>query len=209
LFSAANRDPLLRGKKVWAGGGGACIEIGCEMCSKLMERRLNRANCQMEFCSMKALSLGVLLSVITLSSAHAQRSPETLPPLTVDCYQSFAAKAPLPELSSKEIVIDGGNLDTPLIRYRLQVADKRTLKIIKDPDRPAYRTEHGKSVWEIKRDFTSTHRVVGWREELPGRTVRLFTFDFEDLLLSTIDVSPARAIAAGVELHVMRCSKSI
>ena len=129
--------------------------------------------------------------------------------MTVDCYQSFAAKVPLPELPSKEISIDGGNLVAPLIRYRLQVADKRTLKVIRDPTRPAFRTEHGKSVWEIKRDFTSQHQVVGWREELPGGLVRLFTFDFEDLLLSTINVSPAHSIAAGIELHVMKCSKSI
>jgi hypothetical protein len=158
---------------------------------------------------MKALSLGFLLAITTLSSVHAQRSPETLPLVTVDCYQSFAAKAPLPEFPSKEIAIDGGNLDTPLVRYRLQVADKRTLKIIKDPTRPAFRTEHGKSVWEMERDFTSKHQIVGWREELPGGIVRLFTFDFEDLLLSTIDVSPARSIAAGIELHVMKCNKSI
>ena len=158
---------------------------------------------------MKALSLGISLAITALSSAHAQRSPETLPLLTVDCYQSFAAKVPLPEFPSKEVAIDGGNLDTPLIRYRLQVSDKRTLKIIKYPDRSAFRTEHGKSVWEIKRDFTSLHRVVGWREELPGGVVRLFTFDFEDLLLSTVDISPARSIAAGVELRVMKCSKSV
>jgi hypothetical protein len=158
---------------------------------------------------MKALSLGFLLAITTLSSVHAQRSPETLPLVTVDCYQSFAAKAPLPEFPSKEIAIDGGNLETPLVRYRLQVADKRTLKIIKDPTRPAFRTEHGKSVWEMERDFTSRHQIVGWREELPGGIVRLFTFDFEDLLLSTIDVSPARSIAAGVELHVMKCGKPI
>lgn len=158
---------------------------------------------------MKALSLGLLLAISTLSSVHAQRSPESLPAMTVDCYQSFAAKTPLPELASKEVAIDGGNLETPLIRYRLQVADRTTLKIIKDPTRPAFRTEHGKCVWEIRRDFTNRHQVVGWREELPGGIVRLFTFDFEDLLLSTIDVSPARASAAGVELHVMKCSKSI
>lgn len=158
---------------------------------------------------MKALSLGLLLAISTLSSVHAQRSPKSLPAMTVDCYQSFAAKTPLPELASKEVAIDGGNLETPLIRYRLQVADRTTLKIIKDPTRPAFRTEHGKSVWEIRRDFTNRHQVVGWREELPGGIVRLFTFDFEDLLLSTIDVSPARASAAGVELHVMKCSKSI
>jgi len=158
---------------------------------------------------MKALSFGFLLAITALSSVHAQRSPETLPLVTVDCYQSFAAKAPLPELASKEIAIDAGNLETPLIRYRLQVADKTALKVIKDPSRPVFRTEYGRSVWEIKRDFTSTHQIVGWREELPGGIVRLFTFDFEDLLLSTIDVSPAGAIAAGIELHVMKCSKSI
>jgi hypothetical protein len=158
---------------------------------------------------MKALGLGLLLAITTLSGAHAQRSPEALPLVTVDCYQSFAAKAPLPEVPSKEVSIDGGNLETPLIRYRLQVADKTTLKIIKDPNRPAFRTEHGKSVWEIKRDFTSRHQIVGWREELPGGIARLFTFDFEDLLLSRIDVSPAGSIAAGIEFHVMKCSKSI
>src|SRR3984893_15433441 len=158
---------------------------------------------------MKALSLGFLLAITTLSSVHAQRSPESLPAVTVDCYQSFAAKAPLPELASKEIVVDGDNFETPLIRYRILVADKTTLKIIKDPTRPAFRTEQGKTVWESKRDFTDRHQIVGWREELPGGIVRLFTFDFEDLLLSTIDVSPARSIAAGVELHVMKCSKSI
>jgi hypothetical protein len=158
---------------------------------------------------MKALSFGFLLAIATSSNLHAQRSPETLPLVTVDCYQSFAAKTPFPELPSKEIAIDGGNLETPLIRYRLQVADKTTLKVIKDPSRPAFRTEYGRSVWEIKRDFTSTHRIVGWREELPGGTVRLFAFDFEDLLLNTVDVSPANAVAAGVELHVMKCSKPI
>ncbi len=158
---------------------------------------------------MKALSFGFLLAIAALSDVHAQRSPETLPLVTVDCYQSFAAKAPFPELPSKEIAIDAGSLETPLIRYRLQVADKTTLKVIKDPTRPVFRTEYGRSVWEIKRDFTSTHQIVGWREDLPGGIVRLFTFDFEDLLLGTVDVSPASAIAAGIELHVMKCSKSV
>jgi hypothetical protein len=157
---------------------------------------------------MKALSLGLFLVITTFSNAHAQRSPESLPAVTVDCYQSFAAKTQLPDLPSKEITINGGDFETPLIRYRLQVADKTTLKIIKDPTRPAFRTEHGKSVWEIARDFTNMHQIVGWREELPGGIVRLFTFDFEDLLLSTVDISPTRSPAAGVELHVMKCSKS-
>jgi hypothetical protein len=157
---------------------------------------------------MKALGLAFLLAICTSSILYAQRSPDTLPIVTVDCYQSFAAKAPLPDLPAKEIALDGGNLESPLIRYRLQVADKRTLKVIRDPSRPVYRTEYGKSVWEMKRDFTNTHQVVGWREELPGGVVRLFAFDFEDLLLSTIDVSPAHSAAGAVELHVMKCSKS-
>jgi hypothetical protein len=157
---------------------------------------------------MKALSLGLFLAITTFSNAHAQRSPDSLPAMTVDCYQSFAAKTQLPELPSKEIAINGGDFETPLIRYRLQVVERTTLKIIKDPSRPAFRIEHGKDVWEITRDFTNRHQVVGWREELSGGIARLFTFDFEDLLLSTIDISPTRSPGAGVELHVMKCSKS-
>ena len=61
------------------------------------------------------------------------------------------------------------------IRYRLQVVGK-ILKIIRDPSRPAFRTEHGKSVWEMTRDFTISHQIVSWREELSGGIVRLFTF---------------------------------
>jgi hypothetical protein len=41
---------------------------------------------------MKALSFGLLLAITTLSSSHAQRSPDSLPAVTVDCYQSFAAQ---------------------------------------------------------------------------------------------------------------------
>jgi hypothetical protein len=158
---------------------------------------------------MKALSVGLLLAITTLSSSHAQRSPDSLPAVTVDCYQSFATKMRLPEQPDKEIVIDRDNFKTPLISYRLQVADKTTLKIIKDPTRPAYRTEEGKSIWKMTRDFTNRHQIVGWHEELPGGIVRLFTFDFEDLLFSIIDISPAHSSAAGVELHVMKCSKSV
>jgi hypothetical protein len=157
---------------------------------------------------MKALGFGLLLAITTLSNSHAQRSPDSLPAVTVDCYQSFAAKAALPEVASKEVAIDAGNFETPLVRYRLQVVGK-ILKIIRDPDRPAFRTEHGRSVWDMTRNFTASHQIVGWREELSGGIVRLFTFDFEDLLLSTVDISPARSTAAGVELHVMKCSKSI
>ena len=61
----------------------------------------------------------------------------------------------------------------------------------------------------MTRDFTASHQVVGWREELSGGVVRLFTFDFEDLLLSTADISPSRSSAPGLELHVMKCSKSV
>ena len=89
---------------------------------------------------MKALSFGLLLATTALSSSHAQRSPDSLPDVTVDCYQSFAAKAPLPELPSKEIVVDGGNFETPLIRYRLQVVGK-ILKIIRDPSSNRTRQE--------------------------------------------------------------------
>lgn len=157
---------------------------------------------------MRALGLGLLLAIATLSASRAQRSPETLPAMTVDCYQSFASKAQLSELPSREIALDAGEFETPLARYRLQVVEKTILKIIRDPTRPAFRMEHGKSVWEMSRDFTNAHKVVGWREVLPGDILRVYTFDFEDLLFSTIDVLPARTSSAGIELHVMKCRNS-
>ena len=158
---------------------------------------------------MKALSIGLFLALTALSSSsHAQRSPDTLPAVTVDCFQSFAVKTQLPELPSKEVALDAGNFEAPPARYRLQVVEKTVLKIIKDPSRPAFRTEHGRSIWEMTRDFTSSNQVVGWREELPGGIVRLYTFDFEDLLFTTIDISPARSPVAGIELHAMKCSKA-
>lgn len=156
---------------------------------------------------MKALGLGLLLAVAGLSDSYAQRSPDTLPGVTVDCYQSFAAKTPLPEMPTKEVTLDAGSIEEPPIRYRLHVVKNTILKIIRDPTRDAFRKEYGKSVWEMTRDFTDRHQVIGWREELPGGIVRLFTFDFADLLLTTIDVSPARSLAAGVEVHVMKCTK--
>ena len=158
---------------------------------------------------MKALSVGLVVAITTMSNSHAQRSPDVLPDVTVDCYRSFATKAPLPELPSKEIAIKGSDFEIAVARYRIQVVDKTILKIIQHPMRAAFRTEHGKSVWQINRDFTANHKIVGWREELTGGIVRLFTFDFEDLLLSTMDISPAHSTAAGVELHVMKCRMSI
>jgi hypothetical protein len=35
---------------------------------------------------MKAFGLGIFLTIITLTSVHAQRSPETLPLVTVGCH---------------------------------------------------------------------------------------------------------------------------
>jgi hypothetical protein len=157
---------------------------------------------------MKALGLGLLLAVAALSDSYAQRSPDTLPAITVDCYQSFAAKTTLPELPTKDVTLDAGSVEEPPIRYRLQVVKNTILKIIRDPTRDAFRKEHGKSVWEMTRDFTNRHQVVGWREELPGGVVRLFAFDFADLLLTTTDILPARSPAAGVEVHVMKCTRS-
>ena len=155
---------------------------------------------------MKALAVGLILAVTPFSCAYAQRSVDSLPAVTIDCYQSFATKAQLPERDDKDVAIDNNDLQTPLIRYRLQVVDKKILKVIKDPDRPAFRDEHGKSFWQMKRDFTDKHQIISWREDLPGGVVRIFTFDFADRLLSTMDVSPANSPAAGVELHVMKCS---
>jgi hypothetical protein len=153
---------------------------------------------------MRALAAGMLALTIC-SPAHAQRAAESLPDVTVDCYRSLATKTQFPEGSDKDVSVANDDFATPLKRYRLHVADKTTLKIISDPERDASREEHGKSIWRMTRDFNDKHQIVAWREELPGGIVRLFTFDFADLILSRLDVSPAHSSAAGIELNVMKC----
>ncbi len=41
---------------------------------------------------MKFLTLGLVLAITPFSCAHAQRSPETLPSVTVDCYPIVCLK---------------------------------------------------------------------------------------------------------------------
>jgi hypothetical protein len=162
----------------------------------------------METVAMKAFAAG-LIALTMFSPACAQRrSSEALPSVTVDCYRTLATKTQFPEGTDKEVSLANEDLATPLKRYRLQVADKTTLKVVSDPDRDALREEHGKSIWKMTRDFNDKHQIVAWREDLPGGVVRLFSFDFADLILTRLDIAAARSSAAGVELHVMKCSKA-
>jgi hypothetical protein len=161
----------------------------------------------MEAVAMKALAAG-LLALTLFSNAYAQqRSSESLPAVTVDCYRTLATKTQFPEGTDKDVSVRNEDLATPLNRYRLQVADKTTLKVVSDPDRDAFREEHAKSIWKMTRDFNDKHQIVAWREELPDGTARLFSFDFTDLILTRLDIAAARSLAAGVELQVMKCSK--
>jgi hypothetical protein len=162
----------------------------------------------MDTVAMKTIAAG-LLALTIFSPVHAQRrSSESLPAVTVDCYRTLATKTQFPEGTDKDVSIANEDLVAPLKRYRLQVADKTTMKIISDPDRDALREEHGKSIWKMTRDFNDKHQIVAWREDLPGGIVRLFSFDFVDLILTRLDIAAARSPAAGVELHVMKCSKA-
>src|SRR5262249_17356676 len=144
----------------------------------------------MEAVAMRALAVG-LLAVTLFSPAHAQRSAESLPNISVDCYQSFATKTQFPERPDKDVSIANDDFQPPLARYRMTVGGKTILKNSSDTDREPLREERGKSSWKMTRDFTEKHQTVAWSEELPGGMVRLFTFDFADLVLSRLDISPA------------------
>ena len=129
--------------------------------------------------------------------------PSSLPEVTLDCYQAYATATPLPESSINELAIDGDNFDTPTPRYRLQVVDKATLKIINYPSILARRTETGKNVWEMKRDFTGKHQIVGWRE-LSSTETKLFTVNFDDGLFSILRI-PFAKVPLPVQLEVFKC----
>jgi hypothetical protein len=156
---------------------------------------------------MRAVGFAWVLAATTIHWANAQSSPKSLPDVTLDCYQSFATTVGLPENPLYDISIDGDNFDKPLVRYRLQVVDKLTLKIIRDPSRPTYRNEYGKNVSEMTRDFTNKHQIIGWRED-SSTGVRLFTLNFEDLLFSIVDVSKAKLPTSKVILYLMKCRAS-
>lgn len=156
---------------------------------------------------MSRLLLVTALSVcLAATSPLAQevKRPSSLPSVTWDCYQAYTTAQSPPESRFNTIAIDGDNFDEPLVRYRLQVIGADTLKIIRDPSRPALRTERGVSIFEMTRDFTNKHRIVGWRELDRGEAV-LYTVDFDNKLFSVMNIPPSRAIVDIVKLTVMKC----
>jgi hypothetical protein len=147
----------------------------------------------------RILRFGVLIAAITIHSSDA-RQPKSLPEVTLDCYESFTTGIALPESHFHDIAIDGDNSNTA--RYRLQVVDKTTLKIIYFPDNPALRSEYGKRVSEMTEE--NRRPIVGWREEDSG-DVKLFTINFEDRLFSILKIPAARSIAPIASLELMKC----
>src|ERR1700745_4215428 len=65
-----------------------------------------------EAIAMRALAAG-LLALTICSTANAQRSAESLPAVTVDCYQSFGTKTQLPEGSDKDVSVAHDDLGVP------------------------------------------------------------------------------------------------
>jgi hypothetical protein len=73
---------------------------------------------------MRTLTAG-LLALTMFSSAHAQRSAESLPAVTVDCYRSLATKTQFPEGSDQNVSVANEDLATPLKRYRFKSLAKQ------------------------------------------------------------------------------------
>jgi hypothetical protein len=144
-----------------------------------------------------------LFSFLSMSLAQAQTA-QSLPDVTFDCYQAFATAEALPEKNYAEVAIDGDNFDKPTVRYRLQVVEKKILKVIERPNDPAIRKEFPKNVFEMTRDFMNKHQIVGWREFTTGGT-RLYTIDFDNRLFSILDV-PKADVPVLVQLHVFKCN---
>jgi hypothetical protein len=148
-------------------------------------------------------SAGILFVAVPGLAAQAP-SPESLPDTTLDCYRSVGVGVALPEKQFREIAVDGDNFDTPPVRYRLQVVDKATLKLIHWPNRPALRTEHPKAVFEMARDFTNKHRIVAWREDESAKST-IYTINYDDNLFTILQV-PAARVQAFVTVEVHKCT---
>jgi hypothetical protein len=137
---------------------------------------------------MKPWVLGTLAAVVLIRSASAQEMPRpsSLPDVILDCYRSHSAAIGYPTFRPG-VAIDGDNFQTPTVRYRLQVVNRNVLKIINFPDDAMNRKEYGKSIFELNRDFTGKHTIVGWREET-SLGIRVLTIDFEQMILSIMQL---------------------
>jgi hypothetical protein len=156
---------------------------------------------------VKALPLifALLATTIVVHAAETPR-PDSLPNVTLDCFQSFTAATARPEDIYQDISIDGDNFDTPVPRFRLEVVDRQILKIVEDPKRPALRKEHGIKVFEMTRDFTGKHKIVGWKETDSTRQT-VFIVNFDDLTLSVLR-TPSPKVRALIQFTVLRCRKA-
>jgi len=105
------------------------------------------------------------------------------------------------------VTIDGDNFDKPPVRYRLQVVSSQTLKVIEWPNSSERRKEYGKGLFDLSRDFTNKHPIVGWREQ-SSTEIKIFTVDFENKLFSIMKVpittQYSRMGLAGVEINKCR-----
>ncbi|MDO8980291.1 MAG: hypothetical protein Q7V17_13765 [Afipia sp.] len=155
---------------------------------------------------MKQIFYAVFASVVLASSATAAPPPKpaSLPDVSWECFHAHSVGTMLPEEDRlNEIGIDGDNSQGPRPRYRLQVVNKTMLKIITDPVRPMLRTERGKHIGEMTRDFTGKHQIVGWREESPT-AITVFMIDFDNRLFSLLTI-PRAGFRGIAQLEVLNC----
>lgn len=160
------------------------------------------------------MKFAVIIFIAAVSSAMAgtpMPRPTSLPNVVLECFRSYATRMHFPEspLNDGEFPIDGDNFDTPTPRYRLQVVNGDTLKIIESPTIAAIRRETVVMVSQMMRDFTNRHSIVGWQENDKSGGLTLYTLNFDDLIFSTTEVTSAKAYAAfaGVSTTVMKCRK--
>ncbi len=153
---------------------------------------------------MRAAVLSIPMVILLGCVGHAQPAPDSLPLVTLDCFQSYATSIALPEQAYRGISVDGDNFSKPTVRYRLQAASKTTLKIIEFPEIAERRKEYGKVTYEMTRDFTNSHTIVVWREDgVIG--VKQLTVDFDNKLFSILQVPTATSSVPLVLLTVFKC----
>jgi hypothetical protein len=148
------------------------------------------------------LTVVVFVFTMMLCGNGIARQPDSLPNVTLDCYQSYVTSVALPEQSYDSISVDGDNVKKP--RYRLQVMDASNLKIIEDPERRIYRKEYTKNKSELETDLLGKTKIVGWREDA-SMAVRLFTIDFDNNVFSILQIPHAKAPVPLALLGVTHC----
>ncbi|MEK4034893.1 hypothetical protein WOA01_18730 [Methylocystis sp. IM2] len=109
--------------------------------------------------SLKALT-AIFMMYTNCASADPMPKADTLPDFTVSCRQETSVG--WGNITSADMALNGNHKDD--VSYAIRSINKRTLKVIENPDNTELRKEYAKYAAEINVDYGRNALIFGWKE---------------------------------------------